>query len=466
MSLSCGNGFLDAGEECDLGSRTNGVRTCSKNCMLLYCGDQIVSAQAGEECEPELVEVEVFDAEKSEYVKEWQYVKPSCGKYCLPPVCADDKEGVEMCTGGCRWRFQDKCPFEILPLTEEMIKKMLGASSSRTSLASSGASSQKAVAPVEAAKTAEQALQPALNCGNGNVDTGEACDQGTQNSNFVPNVCRSTCLLPTCGDGVTDTLFGEVCDQGSDNSNAKPNTCRLTCTPPICGDGVIDSNEECDGGDGCNAQCRSDVSAPRTTLCGNRSLDPGEDCDDGNMSDGDGCTRTCTNETSICGNNILNVGEECDDGNIHDNDGCSRFCVRKFSSCGNGEKDLGEECDTGEANSDTEPGACRTDCTIANCGDAVLDDTEECDDGNDNDGDNCTSACELPSCGDSEIQEGEQCDDGNILKGDGCSNICKIEATSDDTESKSILFLVFVISSVLGGLAGSIAGFKWGSGLR
>ena len=57
-----------------------------------------------------------------------------------------------------------------------------------------------------------------------------------------------------------------------------------------------------------------------------------------------------------------------------------------------------EACDEGGDNSDTAPGACRTDCSEPYCGDGVVDtpDGEECDDGNATDGDGCSSICELP----------------------------------------------------------------------
>jgi hypothetical protein len=41
--------------------------------------------------------------------------------------------------------------------------------------------------------------------------------------------------------------------------------------------------------------------------------------------------------------------------------------------CGNGVVEGDEECDDGDANSDTEPDACRTDCSEHRCGDGVVD---------------------------------------------------------------------------------------------
>ncbi|MBW2981103.1 thrombospondin type 3 repeat-containing protein, partial [Candidatus Woesearchaeota archaeon] len=90
---------------------------------------------------------------------------------------------------------------------------------------------------------------------------------------------------------------------------------------------------------------------------------------------GDGTQRTQTSVTvtfttiggaiSPCGNGVLDysLGEECDDGNTADGDGC------------------------------------RSDCSLEQCGDGIVDSpAEECDDGNNVDGDGC-NFCVLPVCG-------------------------------------------------------------------
>jgi len=41
----------------------------------------------------------------------------------------------------------------------------------------------------------------------------------------------------------------------------------------------------------------------------------------------------------------------------------------------------------------------------------------------------CRSDCTLPRCGDWIVDQVEQCDDGNILNGDGCSGFCLREST-------------------------------------
>ncbi|MBN1494185.1 DUF4215 domain-containing protein [Candidatus Peregrinibacteria bacterium] len=66
------------------------------------------------------------------------------------------------------------------------------------------------------------------------------------------------------------------------------------------------------------------------------------------------------------------------------------------------------------------------------CGDGSVGGTEECDDGNNIDGDGCSSDCKIElysaaMCGDGIIQAPEECDDGNNNDGDGCSAACEIE---------------------------------------
>ncbi len=60
------------------------------------------------------------------------------------------------------------------------------------------------------------------------------------------------------------------------------------------------------------------------------------------------------------------------------------------------------------------------------CGDGFRQqDTEQCDDGNTDNGDMCTSLCKPPACGDGFKQGSEQCDDGNKIETDTCTSLCK-----------------------------------------
>lgn len=95
-------------------------------------------------------------------------------------------------------------------------------------------------------------------CGDGNLDIGEACDDGAANSDSAPDGCRTDCRDAYCGDRVTDT--GEECDEGGANSDLIAGACRSNCQTAGCGDGVLDLDEACDDGnevdgDGCSAGC-------------------------------------------------------------------------------------------------------------------------------------------------------------------------------------------------------------------
>lgn len=66
------------------------------------------------------------------------------------------------------------------------------------------------------------------------------------------------------------------------------------------------------------------------------------------------------------------------------------------------------------------------------CGDTIVDEGEECDDGNPDNTDDCLDTCLLATCGDGELQAGvEACDDGNADNFDGCTNTCQALVCGD-----------------------------------
>ncbi len=103
--------------------------------------------------------------------------------------------------------------------------------------------------------------------------------------------------------------------------------------------------------------------------------------------------------------------------------------------CGDGLLTGMEQCDDGEQNSDTEPDACRNDCTAANCGDGTVDSGEECDDGNLVDDDDCRTDC-TPTLTDDPPSEG---DDSFIVTGGGCG--CTLPAGDRSAGGLSLLAL-------------------------
>ncbi len=149
-------------------------------------------------------------------------------------------------------------------------------------------------------------------CGNGEVDPGEQCDDGVDNSDTDPDACRTNCMNPHCGDGVTDS--DEQCDDGNAvaGDGCEPD---CTLTPgPTCGDGTIDAGEECDDGLA-NSNTDADCTLTVGGYCGDGNVDPGEECDDGpDNSDTtpDACRTDCTDPR--CGDGVVDPGngEECE----------------------------------------------------------------------------------------------------------------------------------------------------------
>lgn len=328
-------------------------------------------------------------------------------------------------------------------------------------------------------------------CGNGVTTAPEQCDDG----NLDPDDgCTATCL--SCGNGVT--TYPEHCDDGNFLDG---DGCSRSCRLEFCGSGELNAGEECDDGNGDQTDgCRNDC-----TICGNGVTAGTEQCDDGNAVPDDGCTTACT----TCGNGVVTSPEQCDDGNLIDEDGCSPACqVTTANPCVNpyvippqggtfypttsdssttlgGCGGFGPErgfvwtpAITGTATISTcgssfntvlyvRQATCVSGPEVAcndqfcgnqsqvsltvqagipyyiivdgyapssagsgvltvtpptGCGDAITNGSEECDDGNADPADGCTNDCTL--CGNGVTTAPEECDDGNLIPGDGCSGAC------------------------------------------
>ena len=167
--------------------------------------------------------------------------------------------------------------------------------------------------------------------------------------------------------------------------------------------------------------------------CGNGVIEAGEECDEGAANaDTAACTLACVE--ARCGDGLVLEGfEQCDDGNDVDDDECGNACLLP-AACGDGVIQGAEECDDGDANA--EDGACKPDCTAAFCGDGIVHDgVEQCDDADDDNDDTCTQLCAPPTCGDgfAQIVNSELCDDGDIQEGDECNADCTTAGLWTDT---------------------------------
>jgi hypothetical protein len=170
-------------------------------------------------------------------------------------------------------------------------------------------------------------------CGNGSIETGEACDDAGESA-----ACNEDCTAAACGDGVLNATAGESCDEAGESAS-----CNADCTVAACGDGVLNATA-------------------------------GEVCDDAGESAS--CNADCT--MAACGDGVLNVtaGEACDDAG--DTAACDADCTAV--ACGDGATNpaAGEACDDAG-----ESATCDVDCSAAECGDATVNATagEECDGG-------------------------------------------------------------------------------------
>lgn len=388
----CGNAIVDEGEECDRG-RFNGKTDCSMQCMLLFCGDGVLSRDIGEECEPETEEVYVED-ENGNLTTEIRFGEGAqCGWFCQPPMCDDDGD----CRGGCKLKYSGTCTSSV----------------AQTATAAGGSSQAHAAASAVSASAVVSSV-------NASVVSSAAASS-------APAIAVAPAVA-ICGDGLVQAP--EACDDGNRNPL---DDCTNDCKKPACGDGIVQVPEECDdanteNGDSCSAVCKR-------AKCGDGAVQAGlnEQCDDGNTVNDDACTSEC--KLPQCGDGIKHAGEQCDEGLKNSDtspDSCRRTC--KLPSCGDAVVDHGEQCDAGARNSATDPNACRPLCRLASCGDGVLDSNEQCDDGNRLDTDGCTKSCRRSICGDGEVQAPEECDAGTLNSNtakDACRVSCKLPRCGD-----------------------------------
>ena len=117
----------------------------------------------------------------------------------------------------------------------------------------------------------------------------------------------------------------------------------------------------------------------------------GDACDG---PDTDSCTEDsfiCTSGSQTCDDANANIEEVCYDGIDNDCDGATDFGDADCSAvCGDSVTTAPEVCDDGG-----ESATCDVDCTAAVCGDGYfnLSAGEQCDDGNNTDGDGCSAVC-------------------------------------------------------------------------
>lgn len=338
-TMGCGNNIVNTGEFCDGAAEAPGVdctlpcRTAPPQDSCTCCGDDVLQASAGEQCDGVIFEPGA-PATHGPCRNDCTFCGDGAvngGEEC------DDGNAVDNdgCTNACT---NPRCGDGIVQAPEEC---------DDGNLVNNDACTNACTTP---------------RCGDGIVQAGEQCDDGNQ---IDGDGCQANCQNPRCGDGIVDP--GEGCDDGNLINN---DGCTNACTLPDCGDGIVQPGEQCDDGnavdnDGCSNVCM----LPR---CGDGIVQAGEQCDDGNAVNNDACTNACT--TPRCGDGIVQPGEECDDGDFDNNDACTNACT--LPECGDGFLQPGELCDDGN---NIAGDGCSPICRPEFCGNNVLDPGEECD---------------------------------------------------------------------------------------
>jgi cysteine-rich repeat protein len=444
----CGDGVLNIGEQCDLGSRNGmladgGNSGCDKKCNL-YCVPDTLDGNA---------------------------------------ICDDHNpcNGVETCAG----IHNDA---GVAPNTCAPGKPLADGVPCGTSggVCKAGVCGAAAV------------------CGDGVVAGNEECDLGARNGSAADgggsgcgSDCRWTCVVgdstrdcastnPCVGQGTCDSST-HVCSPGAnvaDGTSCGTNqVCKGgRCQSAQCGDGIVESPEQCDFGTGnglgtgCESNCTFSCSASPNDCVTADSCTGLYSC--AMVTVGSQMGQKCTLGQPPASGSSCMTGGTC-----VKPDGGKPYCSQP--SCGNGTVDQGEDCDWGSANGpgvgceldckfscSTNPlasnacpgldpcsampqvcqtatgpgndgqkcvaattlamcascsggavcvnGACRT----SSCGDHCVVAGEQCDPP---DGVTCDSACQKVVCGDGKVGGREQCDDGNTNNLDGCDSNCNFE---------------------------------------
>ena len=260
-----------------------------------------------------------------------------------------------------------------------------------------------------------------VECGDENVCTTDVCspDSGCVHLlNSVPcddeDLCTTGdyCHLGEC------THKGELqCNDGNSctNDSCKPETgCAHSANSADCEDGnACTLNDQCDQG-WCLGKATPDCNDDNP--CTDDSCDPDIGCvhvfNTVPCNDSDACTtgEACANGACLGGGEA-----NCDDGNPCTDDSCvsPTGCVHlpNAESC-----EDGNECTASDmcGNAECQPGQSVT-----------CDDSDKCTSDACNPQTGCLFTPIVPCCGNGIPENGEECDDGNDDEGDGCSSDCK-----------------------------------------
>ena len=220
----CGDGVLDAGEDCDVGADNSDVGACTSKCKDAVCGDGLVK-EGAEACD---------DGNQVE--------DDECTNSCALASCGDGKlQPGEACDDG---NADD---------TDECLSTCVMASCGDGAL-------QAGVEECDDgnADDADECLATCVpaKCGDGAVQAGvEECDDANMEET---DACLNNCTAAKCG----DLLVQEGVEECDDGNAEDTDMCLNSCTVAKCGDGAVQAGvEECDDknmneADGCTSGCK------------------------------------------------------------------------------------------------------------------------------------------------------------------------------------------------------------------
>jgi len=256
----CGNGQLDAEEDCDTGGEST---TCDADCTLAVCGDGTRNRTAGEECD---------DGNRND--------NDECRNDCKPNVCGDGviRTGAAQCDDG-NTTDGDGCDSNCTVTACGNGVRTAGEACDDGNLASGDGCSDQCRSEF----CGDRVVQAGL---------GEQCDDG----GFIDgDGCDSNCTVTACGNGIR-TASEECDDQNTTAGDCCSSACRVEAAGAPCFDGnVCDGTGSCDG----SGSCQPEAGTPL-------------DCDDGKPQTFDFCDalhgcRQCTGECN--GDGYVTVDE-------------------------------------------------------------------------------------------------------------------------------------------------------------
>lgn len=444
-NATCGDGIVQflAGEQCEDGNQIN-TDACSNTCQSATCGDGIIQASNGEQCD----DTNAINTD-------------GCTNACQLPICGDGFifAGIEECDDantdpgdGCDGACQCQAMSASITDVRIAIKTTIPQSNNRvyrvdvTLLNNGGIDLHSAEllyvsGPGIATTPTTFTLDPQEYFSGG---------QSIVLSFDLFSIVQCSLLfdapshyLLTITSRQSDLAAFECAPGWQFNYNL------TTPFPKLCGDRCVSTDvlEQCDNpGESCCVQCQF---ASNTTACDDADWCTMDDhCDAGFCISGDPVVCTPIDECHAAGQ-CDSLAELCTNPAVANGRTCGSFdsaaCISR-SRCVDG------QCAPVIASDNTPCDANVTcshdsyclsgDCIVnAVCGDGcALDGMEECDDGNEDNTDDCLNDCTVARFGDGFVRAGlEQCDDNNFVDGDGCSGNGTCDAFTMDSMSVDVV---------------------------